>query len=274
MRLRARPGIRGILLGVVCLSGLGCQPGPDTLDRIRAQGFIRAGYAQEPPWAFLRPDGIVDGEGPRALRGALGTVGVDSIRWVRLDFDDLLSALEVGRVDVVASGLFRTPERLERARLTRPTACASPALAFRRGEEAPGGLAGFLEGARGRLAVIEGSVEQEAVERLSGSGGRVVVVPDLATGLEAVRSGAAGALSLSAPTLGEALARGDGLDWEPYEPPRDVAHLVEGCSALAVRTSDPALFAALEEGLTGYVGSNEHLRALQRLGQPGTWRIP
>lgn len=261
------------MLVAVLLWG-GCDGRHDALARVRAQGFIRAGYAHEPPWAFLGLDGIVDGESPDALRGALATVGVDSVRWLRLDFDDLLPALAAGRVDVIASGLFPTPERLGRAGFTRPTSCALAAVAYRKGEPPPAGLEAFLTPGAGRMSVVQGTVEETASTRLGVADSQTLVVPDLATGVEALRAGATRALFLTAPTLSAGLPAETGLAWDLYQPPPAVSELVEGCGALAVRRDDARLLAALDEGLSSYVGSERQARAHARVGAEGIWRRP
>lgn len=278
--MRGRPERRsGVLLlacVATCATLAGCEAAPDGVSRIRERGFIRAGYAQEPPYAFTLEDGQVDGEAPSALRYALRPLGVDSIRWVRLDFEDLLPALSMGRLDVVASGLFPTSERRGVADFTLPTTCARPALAFRSEDRAPGGIQAFTDGDDGEdvLAVVAGTVEHLAAARLGVPERRLLVVPDLATGLSAVRSGASAALALTAPTLSAALDGEAGLAWITYTPPEEVRDLVRGCSALAVRREDAGLLRALNEGLAAYLGTREHLATLARLGAEGAWGVP
>lgn len=263
-------GVRWAVAVALAACGLGCTGADDdALSRIREQGFVRAGYAQEPPFAFGRTDGIVDGESPAALRAALRVMEVDSVRWVRLDFDDLLDALDLGRVDVVASGIFVTPEWSERIRFSRPTACARAALAFRSGTPPPRGLEEFSTETGGRIAVVYGTVEHQATQRLSTSADQVVAVPDLATGLTALRNGSVRALALTAPTLRRVVDRDSVLEMVVYDPPFEVAELVSGCSALAFRKGDAGLAAAVDRGLDAYVGSPEHTSLLDSLELDG-----
>lgn len=245
---------------------IACGPrADDTLVRVEERGFVRAGYAQEPPYAFRQVSGLVDGEAPEALRHALAALGVDSIRWILFDFEDLIPALEQGRVDVVAAGHFVTAERLERVLFSRPTMCARPALAFRMGESPPDGLAAFAAGGRGVLAVVDGSVEHRAMQTLGAASSAVLPVPDVTTGLAAVRSGRADALALTAPALHRAIEGTDGLGWHVYEAPPGVAALVGGCSALAFRRPDAPLVAAVNAGLEAYVGAPAQAAVFDRL---------
>lgn len=241
-------------------------PSGSALERIERDGFIRAAYAHEPPFAFLSGAGDVMGESPLALHGALAALPVDSVRWVRMDFDDLLPALEEGRVDVVASGLFPTERRARRGAFTASTSCSRAALLIRRDGAAPDGLEAFLDSGSGRLAVVRGTVEHEAARLLAEPATRVLPVPDLSTGVVAVREGRADALAMTEPTLIWSLGSDSDLRWLPYTPSATIAHLVAGCSALVVRRAEADLLAALNRGIADFVGSPEHLAGLAPLG--------
>ena len=229
-------------------------------------GFLRAAYAPEPPFAFVDSVGDVHGESPVALRGALDVLGVDSVRWIRMAFDELLPALEQGRVDVVASGLLPTAERRERFLFTRSTSCSGPALAVRPEASAPRSLREVATAGDVRLAVLRGSVEERAATALAIEPGNVLVVSDVGSGLDAVRQGFADALALTEPTLRYALPEGSELLVVPYEPPPSVAGMVSGCSALAVRRTSSDLARALDRGLGVYVGSDAHRALVEPLG--------
>lgn len=253
-----------IFLAIACGA-----PRDDILARVEERGFLRAGYAQEPPYAFRQVSGFVDGEAPEALRHALSAVGVDSIRWILFDFEDLIPALEQGRVDVVAAGHFVTEERSQRVLFSRPTMCARPALAFRADASPPLGLETFADGESGVLAVVEGSVEHQAAQLMGVASPTLLPVPDVTTGLAAVRSGRADALALTAPALERALQGADGLAWHVYEAPQRVASLVGGCGALAFRRSDLPLVTAVNSGLETYVGTPVQAAVFERLGMSG-----
>lgn len=242
------------------------SPSETTLDRIRTDGFVRAAYAHEPPYAFVDDRGAVVGESPAALRGALPPLSIDSVRWVRMDFDELLPGLADGRVDVIASGLFVTPERSSRAAFTHATSCSRPALLVRDNGPSPSDLAAFTNAAAGRVAVVRGTVEEEAVQMLGVPEDRVLRVPDVQTGIVVVREGRVDALALTEPTLRHALGSAPDLRVYAYNPSSLIAELVQGCSALVVRQADGDLVAALNEGLRAFVGSPEHLTKLEGFG--------
>lgn len=241
-------------------------PSETSLERIRREGFMRAAYAHEPPYAFVDDQSRVVGESPTGLRGALQALAIDSIRWIRMDFDELLPGLDDGRADVIASGLFETPERAEHVAFTHATSCSRPALLVRGDGPTPGDLAAFTRAETGRVAVVRGTVEQDAVRILGIPDDRVLVVPDVLSGVLVVREGRVDALALTEPTLRNALGSASDLRVYAYTPSDRIEGLVRGCSALVVRQDDGDLLAALNEGLGAFVGSPEHLSALESFG--------
>ncbi len=259
----------GTLAVLALLLGASCSAGPSgTLARARARGFLRAGYAYEPPYAYLDSGGTVTGESPEALEAILPALGVRAVRWLRLDFDELLPALRDGRVDVVASGMFPTPERRRVARFSVSTICARAALVTRPGQLDSADLRDFAGAGRTRVAVLAGAVEQRAAEEVGVPSDRLVPVQSLQTALAAVASGSADAFAITAPTAKYAVEheRGAPLAWHAYVPAPRIRGLVQGCSALAFRRGDVRLAALADSALRPFVGSGRHWRALERLG--------
>lgn len=245
-----------------------CADPGTSVDDIRDRGFLRAGYSDEAPYAFVDPSGEVTGESPDALRGAAAALDIDDIRWIRLDFSSLLSALDQGRIDVVAAGMYRTVEREGRARFTQPTSCSGPALALRTGDDRFRDLADLRDTGSARVAVLPGSVEEAALRALGLDPDRLVPTPDVLTALVAVERGAADVIAINAPTALWLAGRGDGAPIEVrlYRPPNEVAELLVGCSALAFRLADERLAAAFDSALPRTLGSPERRRFLEAHG--------
>ena len=246
-----------------------CTSGHDAdgaLERARRDG-IRAGFSIEPPYAFVDSAGEPTGEAPEILRHVLGELEVAEVQWFPLPFHDLIPALLAGRVDVVASGLFVTPERSRQVRFSRPTACVGPVLVVRRDRFE--GLVGEGAGKRCepcRIAVIQASVEERALARQSPSGAGMMAVPDLATAVAAVSEGTADALAISAPTARRIVAGDSALALEARSLPVQVAEDARGCAALAFRPADAELAGAVDSVLAAFVGSPEHLAVVAPFG--------
>lgn len=254
-----------MVLGAVlpCLSG--CD---DSLARVRRDGRIRLGYAVEAPFAFLQPGGELAGESPELARLVVGRLGLGQAQFVATEFEALIPGLEAGRFDVIAAGMFATPERERRVAFSLPTVRVAQGLLVGRGN--PLRLHSYEQAAadRGaRVATLGASVEEELLRGLGMSEPRLVVVPDARTGRVAVESGLADALALSAPSIQWDAAHGGLGNLEqaaPFQQPRSPARL--GYVAFAFRKDDRKLLEAWNRALRSLVGGQQHRAILERLG--------
>ena len=258
---------------------LGLGAGADTLDRARAEGVIRIGYAVEPPYAFVTSGGEVSGESPEVARRLVARLGIARIDWSQMAFSELIPALQSGRIDVIAAGLFVSEERARQVRFSEPTFRVRPALLVAEGN--PHGLRtceDLLGQPERRVAVIAGSVEQALLRQAGLASDRLVQVPDALTGHKAVESGLVDALALSAPTLRWRLQQAPRAGTELVQAPDQSPMLAGadyGLGAFAFRQADQRLAQAWDEAAHGYIGSAEHRALLKRFGfSPADIPIP
>lgn len=272
--VRARGSLRErcepfpFLLFCICiLSQGGCQDAGLSVADVHERGFLRAGYSEEPPYAFRDSTGYITGESPQALKLAAEVLQVEDIRWIRLDFRELIPALQNGRIDVIAAGIYQTPERAERVLFSRPTICSGPALVVRGGGRTILDLGAVLDGTA-RFAVLSGSVEQVALERLSIPAQRILIAPDVRTALTAVREEKVDALAITEPTARwfNRQAGDHELEVVTYEPPATVQGLLKACSALAFRPEDEELSASVDSALAMVLESVRRREMLKSLG--------
>lgn len=235
-----------------------------SLERVQQRGELRIGIAIEPPYALLQPDGTPGGESPAAAMAVARALGLRAT-WVVTDFDRLIPELEAGRYDLIAAGLFVTPQRRQRVRFTRPTLQVRPG--WLRHVGAAGRLGPYREAAqrRGlRLAVLRGSVEADLLATAAGpAGATLVLVPDARAGREAVATGRSDALALSMPTVATMAAGSSGrLVAEAADAPGEPPEL----AALALRRGEEQLAQAADEALGRYLRSPAHIALLRDLG--------
>ncbi|MBI5520896.1 MAG: ectoine/hydroxyectoine ABC transporter substrate-binding protein EhuB [Desulfovibrio sp.] len=219
-----------------------------SLERIRKSGVIRIGYAVEAPYAFLTPSGEVTGQSPLVARAVALRLGVKHVQWRLSEFADLIGELKAGRIDVIAAGMFITPERAAQVAFSEPIFHVRPALLVAKGN--PKRLHDFadvLANERVRIAVLTGAVEAEALLRAGLPEGRLVMIPDAQTGRAAVETGMADGLALSSPTINW-MAVSDQLGRAEIARPFDEAGIAldgrSGYGAFAFRKEDRALLAA------------------------------
>ena len=240
----------------------------------RAQGekVLRAGYAIEAPYAFLGDDGRVTGEAPEIARRIAGRLGFSRIDWVQTRFEALIPELKERRFDIVAAGLFITPERARQVAFSRPTLRARQALLVRAGN--PLALHSYEDvvAKQARIAVIEGAVEQALLRRLGVPEERLVATPDALVGRAALESGLADGLALSSPTV-RWMARRDSLGrTESAAPFRETAPPAGprlGYAAFAFRLEDRALAKAWDGALAAFIGGAEHRSLASSFGLTG-----
>src|SRR5438874_13035626 len=63
------------------------------LERIKAQGYIRVGFANEAPYGFATPDGKLTGEAPEVAKAVLANMGITQVDGVLTEFGSLIPGL-------------------------------------------------------------------------------------------------------------------------------------------------------------------------------------
>lgn len=258
-------------LAVAAALALHAKVSPDSsLDRIRKTGSIRIGYAVEAPHAYLTPEGEVTGQSPEVARRVVARLGINQIEWRLAEFGALITELREGRIDVVAAGMFITPERAALVNFSEPIFHVRPALLVARGN--PRGLHSYRDAlidGRVRLAVLSGAVESDALRRAGLDESQLVMVPDAHTGRVAVETGLADGLALSSPTI-QWMARRHKLGKteiaRPFEPPGPEFTGRTGYGAFAFRKEDKALLAAWNVELRELTASREYPALMHGFG--------
>lgn len=262
-----------VLAAAAALAALlsqGWLPLDRSLERVRQGGVLRVGYAVEAPHAFLDSGGEVTGLSPELARLIARHMGAQQLEWRLAEFGALLAELEEGRIDVVAAGMFITPQRARRVAFSEPVFHVRQGLLVARGN--PLGLHSYQDAqksATARLAVLSGSVEQAMLLALGMPEARLVGVPDAQAGLAAVEAGEADGLALSSPTIAwmsESRALGRTEMARPFvQPPSGVAGR-SGYGAFALRKGDRELLRAWNEAQAAVMAGPEYARVMDEFG--------
>ncbi|MBS0353418.1 MAG: transporter substrate-binding domain-containing protein [Proteobacteria bacterium] len=280
-----RASFVGLLLAAALVLGLAIaiwpRPAhPDSPFGLREPGVIRIGYAVEAPYAYLLASGDVTGESPEVARRIVARLGIPHIEWRLAEFSELIPELEDGRIDVIAAGMFITPERARRVSFSEPTFHVSEGLLVNPGN--PHALHSYADAVHNslvKIAVLSGSIEEAQLDALVRDPAQLTRVPDARTGRIAVETGAVQGFALSLPSLRWlALQRelGHTEIATPFSQPNMLPGLA-GYGAFAFRKDDTRLLAAWNATQTGYIGSPEHRALIAALGfddgeLPGTVR--
>lgn len=252
----------------------GSNPGDSsvsTLEQMRQSGVLRVGYANEAPFAYFDSSRQrLTGEAPEVARVVLAQLGVTRIEGVLTDFGSLIPGLQAGRFDLIAAGMYVTPERCRQVLFSNPTYAIGEAFIVAAGN--PRGLHSYedlIAQPSATLGVVSGTVEVGYARKLGLPEARMRVLPDPPSALAAVAAGRIDAYAGTALTVQDLLQRRQQTQVEraaPFTDPQIDGKAVRGYGAFALRAEDAALRQLLNDQLAGFIGSAPHLKLVSPFG--------
>jgi polar amino acid transport system substrate-binding protein len=227
-RLLLQAGLAGALSFVVP----GCTrvdlsaetDGGTLLDRLRQDGEVRVGFANEAPYSFINSEAELTGEAAEVARVVFTRLGVPTLTPIPSEFGSLIAGLKVGLFDVIGAGMSILPKRCEQVLFTDPDFIAPAAFLVPAGN--PRGIKTFVEVAAQnlRLGVLIGAVEKEYATAYGVPENRITSFQNQPSGLEAVDTGRVDAFALTAISLRDVLGKNPGKPLElttPFVPEVD-----------------------------------------------------
>jgi polar amino acid transport system substrate-binding protein len=276
-RSSPRARTRFVVVGLVAVAALagGCSRtetgtgapagGESTLDKVKEEGSINVGFANERPYAY-RDGGELLGEAPAIHSYIFDKIGGVELEPNLFEFGSLIQALNAGRVDVVSAGMFITPERCQEAAFSNPEYVATTALLVEKGN--PGNLSDYesVISSGAKLAVMNGAVEADDAKGSGVPEGQLQIVADQQSGLDAVKSGRADAFALTSISL-RALAESDSSVQvqEGFIPVVNGEEVI-GAGAAVFRQEDDELREAFNAELAKLIESGEWLELVEEYG--------
>lgn len=101
------------VLTMLAASGCGDDAERDLLSEVKSSKTLTIGITNEPPWSSIsdgKPTGIV----PDILAAYLEAADIDAkLKPIVMPFDSLIPALTSGRIDMIGTAMYSTPERAE-----------------------------------------------------------------------------------------------------------------------------------------------------------------
>jgi polar amino acid transport system substrate-binding protein len=135
----------------------GCADG--SLDKAIANG-ITLGISPSQPYSNLDPNtNKADGLDVEINEAALRWLGIENIKYEVAPFGQLIPMLMSNRIDVVASNIHQTPDRLKVVTFTGPAWWYGPALVTQKGN--PAGVKSFDDLKGKKVGAIAGSAADE-----------------------------------------------------------------------------------------------------------------
>lgn len=273
-------GLKPVVLLMVCLLAfVSCQKaseeGLTTLERIRAEGLIKVGYANEAPYAYFDSEANrLTGEAPEIAREVAKRMGVDRVEGVLTEFGSLIPGLKAKRFDVIAAGMYVLPERCKEIDFSSPTYKVGEAFLVKKGN--PRKLHGYEDVAadpEARIGVVAGAVELGYARATGVPEERIAVLPDAPSAVAAVGAGRIDAYAGTSLTINDIMRKiGEGgLERaEPFTDPIIEGRTVIGYGAFGIRKEDRDLLDEFNRHLADFIGSDVHIRVVEPFGFTGT----
>ncbi|EFF74475.1 ectoine/hydroxyectoine ABC transporter substrate-binding protein EhuB [Achromobacter piechaudii] len=243
-----------------------------TLEAAKAAGKIRIGYANEAPFAYMdSKEAKVTGESVEIARVVLKRMGINEVEGVLTEFGSLIPGLAAKRFDIIAAGMYVTPERCQQVAFSDPTYGVGEAFLVKEGN--PKNLHSYedvVKNPDAKLGVVVGAIEGGYAEKVKVPSGQVVVFPDAVSALSGVQAGRADAYAATALTINDLMGKtqaGSGLEKaDPFTDPVIDGKGVRGYGAYAFRTDDKAFADAFNAELAKYIGTDEHKKLVAPFG--------
>jgi polar amino acid transport system substrate-binding protein len=261
--------IRHLPAVAVLALALPAQAQSPLAQKIADSGKVVIGIANEAPYGFTAADGTVTGEAPEIAKHVLGEMGVKEVEGVITEFGSLIPGLNAGRFDMIAAGMFLTPERCQQITFSEPTYGIGQAFLIKEGN--PKNIHNYDDVAANSdvtLAVMGGAIEGQYAQQAGVPMGQLLVVPDRAAGTAAVEAGRADAFALTSLTIGDIVeARGAGSGLAKTDAFSMVAgQNVKGHGGFGFRNEDAEFVDQFNEKLTAFIGTPEHLALVEPFG--------
>ncbi len=265
--------VAGATFAVSCSSNDASQPEvkQGTLERIKAAGKVRVGYANEAPYAYK--DTATDrltGEAPEIARVILKDLGVNEVEGVLTEFGSLIPGLQAGRFDIIAAGMYITPERCAQVTFSNPTYRIGEAFAVKSGNPLDlHGYEGIRDNPDAKIGVVSGAIERKYARGVGIPEERITVFPSAPAALAGVKTGVVSAYAGTALTIQDLIDKDKSGLLEratPFTDPIIDGKQVAGYGAFAFRQDDAALADAFNAGLAKFLESPEHVELVRPFG--------
>src|SRR5690606_17098354 len=225
----------------------------------------------EAPYAYMdSAENRITGEAVEIARVVLKRMGINEVEGVLTEFGSLIPGLQANRFDIIAAGMYITPERCQQAAFSNPTYGVGEAFLVQKGN--PKNLHSYEDIAKQddvRLGVVVGAIQSEYARKMDIPAERVVVFPDVVSALSGVQAGRADAYGATALTINDLMkksATGDLEKAEPFTDPVIDGESVRGYGAFAFRQADQEFVDAFNAELSKFIGSEEHAKLVEPFG--------
>jgi polar amino acid transport system substrate-binding protein len=267
--------VAGIVMTPAVLAGCGGSTSTSSenlLDQARKAGYIRVGFANEAPYGYADSSGKLTGEAPAVAGAIMKKLGVPSLQGVLTEFGALIPGLMANRFDMIAAGMFITPQRCNAILFSNPDYIATEALAVKAGN--PHHLTDYQSVAANSQVVLgaeSGAVEGPWMRQSGVPSSKIQLFPDGPTGIQALASGRVDAFALTTISLEYLIKTGGYKNLEVTPPFIPVIGGQKKITAggYGFRKSEASLVTQFNQQLAAMQKSGELLKLVEPFGFTG-----
>ena len=237
-----------------------------TLDKIKEQGFIRVGFANEAPYSYATSSGKLSGESPTVFKHVMKQLGVDEVDGVLTEWGALIPGLKAGRFDAIVASMYITPKRCRQILFANPTYGIGEAFVVKKGN--PDHINTYQDAIEKnkKIAFIAGTAEVQHAKMAGMERSQRVIVPDFASAVAAVKSGRVSAAAYTSLTAKELASKDDAIERaQPFTFSHEGKNY-RGEGSFGFRKEDTALRDAVNDVLDDFIGTPEHLEMVGEFG--------
>lgn len=242
-----------------------------TLVQAKATGTIRVGYANEAPYAYYDPEqDRLTGEAPEIARHVFKEMGIEKIEGVLTEFGALIPGLKAKRFDLIAAGMYISPERCKEVAFSNPTYGIGEGFIVKKNN--PKNLHSYEDVAKhdsAKLGVVSGTVEIGYAKALGIPDARIFIFPDALAALAGVQTDRVDAFAATSLTIKTLITKAKNEKIErakPFTDPTINGKKIIGYGAFGIRKEDKDLIQELNKGLANFLGSQQHLETVRPFG--------
>lgn len=241
-----------------------------TLEKIKSEGVVTIGFANEKPYAYQDDNGNLTGEAVEVARAVLKNLGVNEMKGVLTEFASLIPGLQAKRFDMITAGMYITPERCEQVSFAEPEYTIGAALGVKANN--PLNLSSYEDiksNSDAKVGVMAGAIEHDYLKKSGIPDSQITIIPDIPSAVSALLAGRVDAITMTGPSL-EAMLDSAGSDdierVKDFEQPIIDGKPVQGYGASAFRLEDTDLRDAFNKELQKLKDSGELLKIIEPFG--------
>jgi polar amino acid transport system substrate-binding protein len=270
---------RAMVLGLVasCVGvGLATTSAPDAraesaLQRVKDQGYIRIGFANENPFSYATAEGELAGVDVDILNHILADMGIEEVDGGLTTFGGLIPGLNAGRFDLVSSAIYIKPERCAQVAFAEPLYIQGDAIVVAAGN--PRNIHSYSDVAADPTIRIGyptgGTGPSDNAKAMGVRDDQLMDFPGSPSGFAAIKEGRIDGYATVAMNIEMQLRemKDPGVERaDPFEQPVADGKIRYGVTSFAVRLEDKDLLDEINGHLLAFRGTPEYLAILEKYG--------